>query len=99
MQLKRSHACAIAAAVRLAESSAREWVLTRELCTVFPARQLYIVNVLRQLCVAGVVVRDQSAQGKYALARSAAQITLLPKPSAATTFDTQDTATRKANAL
>ena len=77
MQLKRAHACAIAVAVRLADSPKGEWMLARELCKAFPVRQAYVVDVLRQLIVAGLVARDTRDPAEYALARPAAKVTLL----------------------
>ena len=77
MQLKRAHICAIAVAVRTAELPKGGWALARELGNSFPARQAYVVDILRQLIVAGIVVRDSRDPAKYSLARPAAKVTLL----------------------
>lgn len=77
MQLKRAHACAIAVAMRLAGTPKGEWVPARELYKSFSARQAYVVVILRQLTVAGIVTRDPGDLVGYALARPAAKVTLL----------------------
>ena len=77
MQLKRSHACALAIAIRLAQLRQGEWAPTRELRSLFPVRQAYIVEVIRLLIVAGIVKRHERELVGCALARHAAKISLL----------------------